>query len=55
MNEIFRRTIRSFLRKERPDTRDEARILLDRWFSRYGLDPQILTEEVERHFASRGS
>ena len=53
MNEIFRNTVRSFLLKERPRTRDEATTLLDDWFSRYGLDPQMLAEEIDRHFAAR--
>ena len=53
MNEIFRRTVRSFLHKERPQNKDEATVLLDDWFSRYGLDPQMLTEEIDRHFSGR--
>lgn len=52
MNDIFRRTVRSFLNKEQPETRDDAATLLDDWFSLYGLDPNMLAEEVDRHFAA---
>lgn len=50
MNEIFRRTVRSFLIKEQPRTPGDAISLLDDWFSRYELDPGMLAEEVDRHF-----
>lgn len=53
MNEIFRRTVRSFLHKESPPTRAEAATLVNDWFSRYDLDPEMLAEEVDRHFSVR--
>ena len=52
MNDILRRTMQSFLRKEEPATKDEAIALLGDWFSRYGVDENMLTEEVDRHFDS---
>lgn len=50
MNDILRRTIQSFLRKEGPRDRDEAIALLGDWFSRYGIDDDTLAEEADRHF-----
>lgn len=51
MTEQFRRTVRSFLRSERPSNRGEAQTLVKDWFGRYNPDPEILDEEVARHFA----
>lgn len=55
MNDIFRSTVRSFLHKERPQSKDEATTLVDDWFSRYGFDPQMLAEEIDRHFDGRAA
>ena len=35
----------------RPATPEEAREVLDEWFGRYRPDPDLLDQEVERHFA----
>lgn len=55
MNDIYRRTVRSFLHKESPETKAAAKSLLDDWFSRYGLDAEMLSEEVDRHFTDRAA
>lgn len=49
MTESFRRTLRSFLRGEKPQTRSEAMTLVSEWFSRYDPDPGIVAEEVDRY------
>ncbi len=51
MTRHLRRTLRSFLRSERPATPAAARQALDEWFGRYHPDPDLLDQEVERHFA----
>ncbi len=51
MTQRLRRTLRSFLQSERPATPEEAREVLDEWFGRYRPDPDLLDQEVERHFA----
>ncbi len=51
MTQHLRRTMRSFLRSERPATPEAAREVLDEWFGRYHPDPGLLDQEVERHFA----
>ena len=52
MTQRLRRTLRSFLRTERPATPEVAREVLDEWFGRYRPDPGMLDQEIERHFAS---
>jgi hypothetical protein len=52
MTEHLKRTMRSFLRGERPATPAAARLALDEWFGRYQPDPGLLDQEVERHFAA---
>ncbi len=52
MTQHLRRTMRSFLRGERPATPAAARQALDEWFGRYHPDPGLLDQEVERHFAA---
>jgi hypothetical protein len=52
MKELLTRTMQSFLRSERPDTPEAARRVLDEWFGRYDLDPEVLDREVEKHFAA---
>ncbi len=51
MTQRLRRTLRSFLQTERPATPEDAREVLDEWFGRYRPDPDLLDQEVERHFA----
>jgi hypothetical protein len=51
MTQRLRRTVRSFLRTERPATPEAAREVLDEWFGRYHPDPRLLDQEVARHFA----
>ncbi len=50
MTERLRRTVRSFLRGERPATRHDALALVTDWFGRYDPDPELLEEEIDRHF-----
>ena len=52
MTQHLRRTLRSFLRSERPATREVAREVLDEWFGRYRPDPGMLDQEIERHFSN---
>jgi len=52
MTEQLRHTVRSFLRCERPADRGEAQALVKDWFGRYDPDPEILDEEITRHFAA---
>ena len=51
MTQHLRRTLRSFLRSERPATPEVAREILDEWFGRYRPDPELLDQEIARHFA----
>ncbi len=51
MTQHLRRTLQSFLRSERPATPAAARQVLDEWFGRYHPDPDLLDQEIERHFA----
>lgn len=51
MTEQLRLTVRSFLRSERPSDHDEAQTLVKDWFGRYDPDPEILDQEIARHFA----
>ena len=51
MTRHLRRTLRSFLRSERPTTPEVARQVLDEWFGRYRPDPAMLDQEIARHFA----
>ena len=54
MTEQLRFTVRSFLRSERPSDYGEAQTLVKDWFGRYDPDPEILDEEIARHFAPPG-
>jgi len=55
MTKQLRSTVRSFLRCERPVDQGVALALVKDWFGRYDPDPEILDEEVARHFAPRAS
>ena len=52
MTQTLRRTLQSFLRSERPATPEMAREVLDEWFGRYRPDPELLDQEIQRHFAA---
>ena len=55
MTENFRKTLRSFLRGEKPTDRAAALDLVNEWFGRYQPDPGLLAEEVDRYFAAQES
>lgn len=55
MTERLRRTVRSFLRRELPATQGEAMAVAWDWFGRYDPDPNLLEEEIARHFADQRS
>jgi hypothetical protein len=52
MTQTLRRTLQSFLRSECPATPEMAREVLDEWFGRYRPDPELLDQEIQRHFAA---
>ena len=51
MSKSLRRTVRSFLQRERPQSPREASQLIADWFGRYKPDPTLLDEEIRLHFA----
>ena len=51
MSETLRRTVRAFLRWEKPKSKADATKLVCDWFQRYDPPPGLLDQEVARHFA----
>lgn len=51
MSDTLRRTVRAFLRWEKPKSKAEAAKLVRDWFSRYDPPPGLLDQEVAHHFA----